>query len=151
MGTMPQIDTSIGHQITLLETIASGGALVSSGGNILPASIPITLEAEYTAAQTNTAIVTAAAAERIFVTRITTVVDRSNTVDVGYRVGFGLTTTPTTTGVVSSHPGLSAGSGVSEGTGVAVIGAGAVGEDLRITCEVPTTGAIRVVVTYYLI
>lgn len=110
---------------------------------------PVTIEAAYTAAQTDTAIVTVSSGLKIVVTRIKVVADNANTVDVGYRVGFAATNTPTTAGVVSSHPGLAAGSGVTEGNGGGILGVGADGEDLRITSEVPTTGSMRVVVTYF--
>ena len=111
----------------------------------------VTLEAAYTAAQTDTAIVTVAPGLKIIVTRCDFVADNANTVDVGFRIGFGAATTPTTTGVVSSHPGVAAGSGVLAGNGGGILGVGADGEDLRITCEVPTTGSVRVIVSYYTI
>lgn len=109
----------------------------------------VTVEAEYTAAQTNTAIVTVSSGSKIVITAIQVTCDNANTVDVGLRVGFGATTTPTTTGVVLSHPGIAPGSGVVRGDGSGILGVGADGEDLRITSEVPTSGAIRVVATYY--
>lgn len=111
----------------------------------------ITLEAEYTTAQTNAAIVTVGAGTKIVVTQIMAVCDKANTVDVGVRIGFAATTTPTTTGVVLTHPGIAAGSGVSRGDGSGILGVGADGEDLRITSEAPTTGALRVLVSYYTI
>jgi len=88
---------------------------------------------------------------KIVVTRCIFVADNANTVDVGFRIGFGTTTTPTTTGVVLSHPGVAAGSGVISGDGSGILGIGADGEDLRITSEIPTTGSVRVVVSYYTI
>lgn len=111
----------------------------------------ITLEAEYTAAQTNTAIITVSAGTKIVVTQVAALCDNANTVDVGLRVGFGAATTPTTTGVVLSHPGIAAGSGFSRGNGSAILGIGADGEDLRITSEVPTSGALRILVSYFTI
>ena len=111
----------------------------------------VTLEAEYTSAQTNAAIVTVAGGLKIVVTQIMAVCDKANTVDVGVRIGFAATTTPTTTGVVLTHPGIAAGSGVSRGDGSGILGVGADGEDLRITSEAPTTGALRVLVSYYTI
>ena len=111
----------------------------------------VTFEAAYTAAQTDTAIVTIAGGLKIVVTEIEALCDNANTVDVGVRVGFGATTTPTTTGVVLTHPGIAPGSGVVRGNGSGILGVGADGEDLRITCEVPTTGSIRVLVSYYTI
>ena len=115
-----------------------------------PASI-VTLEVAYTAAQTDAAIVTVGSTDLIVVTQIQALTDEATTVGVGFRVGFGATTTPTTTGVVLTHPGLVPGSGVSRGDGGGVLGAGVDGEDLRITSEVPTGGSLRVLVTYYIV
>jgi hypothetical protein len=111
----------------------------------------LTLRANYTAAQTNAAIITVAASNKIVVTRCSVMADNANTVDVQVRIGFATATTPTTTGVVLSHPGIAAGSGVVEGDGSGILGVGADNEDLRITSEVPTTGSIDVVVSYYTI
>ena len=126
----------------------NGGLKVDVVGTTLPAVV--TIEAAYTAAQTDTAIVAVTGANRIVVTSILVVCDNANTVDVGYRVGLGAVNTPTTTGVVSSHPGVPAGGGVQRGDGSGVLGIGAADDDLRITCEVPTGGSIRVVASYYL-
>lgn len=112
----------------------------------------ITLEAAYAAAaQTDTAIVTVGAGAKIVVTQIQVVADEANTVGVGFRVGFGTANTPTTTGVVLTHPGLVPGSGVSRGDGSGILGVGADNEDLRITAEAATGGSIRVLVSYYTI
>lgn len=110
---------------------------------------PITIEAEYTAAQTDTAIVTVSTGAKIVVTQIQVTADNANSVDVGFRVGFGTANTPTTTGVVLTHPGLQSGGVVSRGDGSGMLGVGADASDLRITSEVPTSGAIRVLVTYF--
>lgn len=107
-----------------------------------------TVRANYTAAQTNAAIVSTAAG-RLVVTRCSVMVDKACSVDVGVLIGFGASTTPTTTGVILAHPGLAAGSGLAEGNGSGKIGQGAAGDDIRITSEVPTGGSIDVVVTYY--
>ncbi len=109
----------------------------------------VTVRANYTAAQTNAAIVTIGASLKIVVTRLSVTADNANTADVQARIGFAAATTPTTTGVVLSHPGIAAGSGIVEGNGSGILGVGADGEDLRITSEVPTTGSIDVVVSYY--
>jgi hypothetical protein len=111
----------------------------------------ITLEAAYTGAQTDTAIVSVAGGAKIIVTQIQMTADNANTVDVGFRVGFGATNTPTTTGVVLTHPGVAPGSGISRGDGSGILGVGGDGEDLRVTSEVPTTGSIRILVTYFTI
>lgn len=111
----------------------------------------ISFEAAYTAAQTDTAIVTVAGGSKIVVTEIEALCDNANTVDVGLRVGFGATTTPTTTGVVLTHPGIAHGSGVVRGSGAGILAIGADGEDLRITSEVPTSGSLRILVSYFTI
>lgn len=109
----------------------------------------VTIEAAYTAAQTDTAIVTIGAGLKIVVTQAALICANTNTVDVAARVGFGTANTPTTTGVVLTHPGIPAGSGYSRGDGAGILGIGADNEDLRITCGVPTTGSVRVLVSYY--
>lgn len=111
----------------------------------------ITLEAEYTAAQTDTAVVTVGAGSKIVVTAAAALLDHAATVDVGFRLGFGAATTPTTTGVVLTHPGVAPGSGYNRGDGSGILGVGADGSDLRITSEVPTTGSLRILVSYYTI
>lgn len=110
---------------------------------------PVTIELAMTAAQTDVAIVTVGAGVKIVVTRCSYFCSHANTVDVAVRVGFGTATTPTTTGVVLTHPNIAAGSGVVEGDGSGTLGVGADNEDLRITCTVPTTGSARVLVTYF--
>lgn len=111
----------------------------------------LTLRANYTAAQTDTAIITQGAGGKIVVTRVSVTADNANSVDTQARIGFGTANTPTTTGVLLSHPGIAAGSGVVEGSGAGILGIGADGEDLRITSEVPTGGSIDVLVSYYTI
>jgi hypothetical protein len=126
--------------------------VVDAAGNALGiGGTPVSLEAAYTAAQTNTAIVTVSAGEYLDVVSIEAIASAVTSVTVGFRIGFHASTTPTTTGVVLSHPGILAlsGSGIGKGTGAGVIGRGADGEDLRITSDVPTDGSLRVVVTYY--
>jgi putative phosphoesterase len=111
----------------------------------------VSFRVNYTAAQTDTAIITAGAGTKIVVTRCSVMVDNACTVDVVVRIGFGTASTPTGTGVVLSHPGIAAGSGEAEGVGSGIIGVGADGEDLRITSEVPTGGSIDVTISYYTI
>jgi hypothetical protein len=98
----------------------------------------VTVRANYTAAQTNAAVVTIATGLKIVVTRCSVTADNANSVDVQVRIGFATATTPTTTGVV-------------EGNGSGILGVGADDEDLRITSQVPTGGSIDVVVSYYTI
>jgi hypothetical protein len=72
------------------------------------------------------------AGTKIVVTQIQAVLDEATTVGVGFRVGFAAATTPTTTGVVLSHPGLVPGGGLSRGDGAGILGIGADDEALRI-------------------
>jgi len=111
----------------------------------------ITIEAAYTAAQTDTALVTISTGSKIVVTQAQIVADAANTVKPQARLGFGTANTPTTTGVVATHPGIPAGGGISRGNGSGIVGVGADNEDLRVTCAVPTGGSLRVIATYYTI
>lgn len=106
-----------------------------------------TIRANYTSAQTDTAIVSTT--EKIVVTRITVTASNANTVDTDVLIGFGATNTPTTTGVLAAHPDVPAGGGFTIGDGSGILGVGGAGEDLRITSGAPTTGSIDVVVTYF--
>jgi len=109
----------------------------------------ISVEAEYTAAQTNTLFVANTTPVRLIITQVQVTCDNANTVDVGFRIGLGAAATPTTTGVVCTHPGVAKGSGVSRGNGQGILAYGAPGDQLFVTCEVPTGGSIRFLVSYY--
>jgi hypothetical protein len=109
----------------------------------------ISVAAAYTGAETDTAIITAAGGTKIVVTQIQLVASNANSVNVGFYIGFHATTTPTTTGVVLTHPGVAPGSGISRGDGTGILGVGADGDDLRITSSVPSSGSIRVLVSYF--
>ena len=112
----------------------------------------MSLEAEYTAAQTDTLIITASATQQVAITEITVVVDEAVTVTgVGFRIGHGTPGTPTAAGVVLSHAGLMPGQSVSRGTGAGVLAVGDFNEDLRITCENPVGGSLRVIVSYFIV
>lgn len=111
----------------------------------------ISLELAVTAAQTDVAIVTVSSGTKIVVTQLMIVTDNANTAFPQCRVGFGATNTPTTTGVIGTHPALPAGGGFTRGDGSGILGVGGDGEDLRITCGAPTGGSLRVLVSYYTI
>lgn len=112
----------------------------------------ITLEAAYTAAQTDTALVASiSSGTKVAVTQVQVTCDNANTVDVGIRVGFGTANTPTTTDVLITHPGIAPGSGVSRGDGSGLLGVGGDGAEVRVTCEVPTGGSVRVLICYFTI
>lgn len=109
------------------------------------------IRTNFTAANTDGALVTANSSQKIVVTRCSVTVDKACSVDVAARVGFGTASTPTGTGVILSHPGIAAGSGVVEGNGSGILGVGGLDEDLRYTGEVPTGGSVDVVASYYII
>ncbi len=109
----------------------------------------ITHRVNYTGAQTDAAIITVSAGTKIAVTSILVTADNANTVDVAVIIGFAVATTPTAAGVLIGHPGIAPGSGVARGNGAGVIGVGADDEDIRITSEVPTSGSITIVISYF--
>lgn len=111
----------------------------------------ITIEVATTGAQTDAAIVTISTGAKIVVTQIQAITDNANTAFPQLRVGFGTANTPTTTGVVLTHPGLPAGGGVSRGDGSGILGIGADNEDLRYTCGAPTGGSLRILCSYFTI
>ncbi len=102
-------------------------------------------------AQTDAAILTAAANVAIMVTAIEVTADNANTGDVSVRIGFGTANTPAADAdkVIMFHPGIAPGSGVVKGSGAGIIGAGLSGEDLRVTCEDPAGGSVSITVTYF--
>jgi hypothetical protein len=104
-------------------------------------------------AQTDTAIGpgTIGSGTKIVVTQAQVTVSNATTATPAVRIGFGLTNTPTTTGVILSHPGIPGGGGVSRGDGSGIIGIGGDGEELRVTADAATGGVLDVVVTYYTI
>lgn len=111
----------------------------------------VTIEVATTGAQTDVAIVTVSTGTKIVVTQCQAITDNANTAFPQLRVGFGTANTPTTTGVVLTHPGLPAGGGVSRGDGSGIIGIGADNEDLRYTCGAPTGGSLRILTSYFTI
>lgn len=112
----------------------------------------ITVRLQFTAAQTDVAVVTVGASTKIVVTAFQVTLDNASTVFPSVRLGFGTANTPTTTGVIGAHGGLPAGGGFGRGDGSGIIGIGADNEDLRITTVGTATGnGVEVVVTYYTI
>ncbi len=143
-GTNPTA-VAAADRVDLLASRAGVPFVIAGHPNI------VTTRTNFTAAQTDTALITIAGGLKIVVTRVSVLADNANTVDVQARIGFAAVNTPTGVGVVLTHPGIAAGSGVVEGTGAGILGVGADGEDLRITSEVPTTGSIDVVTSHYTI
>ena len=112
-------------------------------------------EFHFTAAATNAPLITVDTSERIVITKCSAMVDNACSVDVGVRVALASATIAAVasggvSGVVLSHPGVAAGSGVVEEAGGASIGEGDSGDDVRLTSEVPTGGSLRVIVNYFL-
>lgn len=112
-------------------------------------------EFNFTAGQTDVALVTAGTSERIIVERVAVTVSKAvSAAKVEFRAGFWAAVVPAksssgVTGIVLSHPGLAAGSGY-EASGEP-LGVGATGEDLRFTCDAPTAGEITVLVSYRIV
>lgn len=116
--------------------------------NILTQGLQVT---DADGAQTDTAIITAGANVAVVVTKVSVMADNANTGDVSVRIGFGTANTPAADAAQTLlfHPGIAKGSGVVEGNGSGIIGIGASGEDVRVTCEDPTGGSISIIVTYF--
>lgn len=109
-----------------------------------------TTRLQFTAAQTDTAIVTVASGLKIVVTAFQVTLDNASTGFPLVRIGFGTANTPTGAGVIGAHGGVPAGGGFGRGDGSGIIGIGADGEDLRITTVGAATGnGVEVVVTWY--
>jgi hypothetical protein len=106
-------------------------------------------------AQTDLNILNAvvAATDVCVVTALTVACANSNTVDVQCRIGFGAANTPGNDAlkVILSHPGIAKGSGLVLGNGGGIVGMGAAGDELRMTCGDPVTGSIDVCVTYFIV
>lgn len=105
-----------------------------------------------TTAVTDTAIITVSSGTKIVVTRLSVTLDSASTVFPTVLIGFGATTTPTTTGVIASHGGVPAGGGFTIGDGSGILGIGADGEDLRVTTTGNATGnGLQITVSYFTI
>lgn len=105
-------------------------------------------------AQTDTDILGAiGGGEKYVVTWLAVTLDNAASVDVQCRIGFGVTNTPAldAAGVIMSHSGIAPGSGVVVGNGGGIIGVGADGEELRVTCEDPVDGNLDITVGYFTI
>ena len=120
----------------------------------------ITAAYNTTGAQTDDPVVAVVGSgAKIVVTRLSIALDEAATVGVAVRIGFGAANVPAlgasgadgTAGILFSHPGVIAGGGFQIGDGSGMLGVGADGEDLRITCEAPTSGRLDVTVSYFTI
>jgi hypothetical protein len=108
-------------------------------------------------AQTNASMVgTINAGTKVVVTGITVTCDHANTNATAVKVGFGATTLPADSatganGILLCHNGIAPGSGLVMGNGGAILGIGADGEELRLTCEDPAGGSVCIQFTYFTI
>lgn len=100
-----------------------------------------TFSSLFTAAQTNTVLVTVQNNERLTLTRLEVYCDNGNDGDVGWTIQF------ETGDVFAGHPGVAAGSGTNTAYVPGVI-EGPLGKDLLFTCEAASAG-IRVSGSYY--
>lgn len=132
--------TRAGQQITL------GGHV-----NIITKNLNVT---DADGAQTNADVLGAIDSNvSVVVTKVSVMADGANTGDVAVRLGFGTASVPAadSAGILFAHPGIKPGSGVVEGNGAGILGIGASGEELRVTCEDPAGGAIDITISYFTI
>lgn len=107
-----------------------------------------TLRYTTTGAGTDVSLVGAiSAGTRVVVTLCKIITSGATTVQPSAIVGFGAANTPTTTGVIESHPGIVAGGGTCA-VGMAI---GGDGEEVRLTNSAPTTGSLEVLLRYFTI
>lgn len=174
--TLPGVAGSVAHDgNTANNPITTGGRAIAHGANPTAVAAADVTDGYYnrhgvkfvigghpnivtlkhttiTTAVTDAAIITVSAGTKIVVTSFTITLDNASTVFPTVLMGFGATTTPTTTGVIAAHGGVPAGGGFSRGDGSGIIGIGADGEDLRVTTTGNATGnGLQIVVTYFTI
>jgi hypothetical protein len=106
-------------------------------------------------AQTDASLLTIAGGSKIVITSIGAVCSSSNSGSVAVRIGFGAANVPAAseagTAAVLLEGKFSAGGGWQRGNGSGILGIGADGEDLRITCDDPAGGSLFVTFSYYTI
>lgn len=117
-----------------------------------------TVSARITGSTTDGAIIagTISAGTKVVVTRLSVTISNATTVNVGIKIGFGASTLPAdsatgATGILIDSDGFPPGGGINIGDGSGIIGIGADGEEIRITNDAPTSGAIHVTCSYYTI
>lgn len=110
----------------------------------------VTVRANYTSAQTDTAVATVSTGSIFVITGFMFTCSNANTVNVSAIIGMGATNTPTGT-AFGDHQGIAPGSGYGRGNGAGIIAIGADGEDIRVTTSAATGGSISIVVTYFTI
>lgn len=119
--------------------------------NVLTKNLQIT---DADGAQTDVDIIGAiGAGTKYVITWLLVMADKANTGGVACRIGFGTANTPAAdaAGVLIDSTGIPAGGGVALGNGGGILGVGADGAELRLTCADPAGGGISVTVGYYTI
>jgi hypothetical protein len=108
--------------------------------------------------QTNLAIGpgTVAPGAKVVVTRVSVMASNANTVNTACKIGFGTASVPADSltpaaDILAHHPGVPPGGGFTIGDGSGVLGVGADGAEVRLTCGDPTGGSLSITISYYLI
>jgi hypothetical protein len=100
----------------------------------------MTFSRVFTTAQVNAPLIVGSPTKRMALTRIAVYCSNATTVNVGASVKFSSALEP-----FCGHPGIAPGSGFNEiGHRQTPIAEGALGDSLLFSCDVPTTGSIRV-------
>ncbi len=133
-----QIDIASLNNVALGSTLPVSGSVTVSGTVSITQPTLFVGRATYSAAQTDAAIATPTSGKSINLTRLTVATDNDNTAKLTFRIGCGTTNTPTTTGVVMSHPGMSNNKEYTIGNGLNTLTIGTVNQPLRITATDPT-------------
>lgn len=118
----------------------------------------VTASARITGSNTDTALLpgTIGTGNKIVITRLSVTISNATTINVGVKIGFGTANVPAdnTTGIADvliDNDGFPPGGGISIGDGSGMLGCGADGAELRITNDSPTSGAIFVSYSYYIV
>lgn len=145
-GSAPSTVTA-GQAVTMIADRAGVPFTIGGHPNV------VTFAQQFTTAQTDTALVTIAAGNKIVVTSFMVSCSAGDTVNVSCRLGFGTASTPAygSNGLLGTNPGIAPGSGFGRGNGAGIVGVGADDEDLRFTCSAPTSGAVDCDISYYVV
>jgi hypothetical protein len=146
--------TVITGDITHLKSTIDG-VLWTIGGSPLQVTETVTVAAA-DGAQTDTSIIAVSAGQIAVVTRLAISTSAANSVNVDVKVGFSTTTlaTPGTAGatdILHEVKGMGADRDIVIGDGSGVLGMGTDDEEIRYSCDAPTSGHITISLSYYLI
>lgn len=108
-------------------------------------------------AQANLALISVSSGAKIVITSISALMSASNSVAVNCRIGFAAATLPSAAlsgaagMLISGKFAAAATAGHQRGAAAGIVAIGGDGEDLRLTCDSPTGGDIRILVSYFTI